>query len=139
MKVGVPPPVPRRAAATSLSAGRQDSLVLSRHSLSSSTSSLSSNFSERTTGSYDVSRASGEAQLPMFSAPASGTVMFTMHVQCLILLLPFLSLIHPLLTPSLSLIPYPSSPAGTQSELQQSPPRIPPKHSRKSAQGERRY
>ncbi len=47
-----PPPIPKRAVATSLT-GRQDSLGLSRHSLSSSTSSLSSNPSERATGSTE--------------------------------------------------------------------------------------
>ena len=59
-KSGLPPPVPRRAVGTSLSTGRQE-LGVNRHSLSSSTSSLSSNYSERTTGSYDI-RASGEVQ-----------------------------------------------------------------------------
>lgn len=50
------PPPPRRAPQTSLSAvQRGDSLAAqNRQSLSSSASSLSSNFSERTTGSYDV-------------------------------------------------------------------------------------
>ena len=56
--VAAPPP-PRRAPQTSLTAMQTGQ---NRHSLSSSTSSLSSNFSERTTGSYDVgvSRLQGE-------------------------------------------------------------------------------
>ena len=54
--VGGGPPPPRRAPQTTLSAAQQaDSLTAqNRHSFSSSTSSLSSNYSERITGSVEL-------------------------------------------------------------------------------------
>ena len=106
-KGGLPPPIPRRAVGTSLSTGRQE-LGVNRHSLSSSTSSLSSNYSERTTGSYDI-RASGEVQ-PSTLAALQG-IRVSKHPPPLLLLL-----YQPL--PSLTLLS-----TGMHPEMQQSPPK----------------
>ena len=60
--VGAPPP-PRRAPQTSLSAVQQQESLMAqnRHSYSSSTSSLSSSYSERATGSADIQGAVSES------------------------------------------------------------------------------
>ena len=57
---GIPPP-PRRAPQTSLSATQQQIDSLNRHSFSSSTSSLSSSYSERAVGSVDAHTAASES------------------------------------------------------------------------------
>ena len=68
------PPPPRRGPQTALSAAQQaDSL--NRYSFSSSTSSLSSNYSERVTGSLEVTQAPPTGEIPLatqqMTAPGS--------------------------------------------------------------------